>query len=186
MQTIRNAVIMPGGSQEPLLTADQLCIGAFVTGVAATHLWEIVDISRTDITLQKLPRPAMPCATHNLNGFHYTTPGEHGQAAECTCGLRKTGISELLPKVRGKARIHIITCDRQALQKPAIGEVYAYLSNDTPMFAGINPDGVHWSDSMPLVPILHKVWELPSELQALAFDHNPTNEESEGELAIPF
>ena len=156
METLQNSPIQLAGTQEPLLHKRQIIPGVILAGRMATYVWKVLEVDDDIVTCVKMPTSLVACV------HQYTlVPG--GEA--CTCGMRRQPMKDFLPVVKGKARFHMISLSDGLLQMPNKYAVYAYV-----IPGGTKTVTVHdgkWSEPVPLVPVLHKVWELPDALRAI-------------------
>ena len=172
MQTRKDSPIALAGTQVPLLYIEQLQPGQLLIGQAASHIWEVLEVVGGQITMAKFPR--QPCTFCE----HTFVPKGSGQ--ECACGVRKQpikGKEGFLPIKPGRARIHLLELPPD-VRTPQEYEFYAYLEGAIAKFVTIVSTGgsgtmpqpgsaTKWSESIPIIPILHKVWTLPLPLQSL-------------------
>jgi len=174
MQTTKDCQIQLAGEQVPLLHQDQLRRGVYLAGPTSQHVWEIVEVKQTIVVLQKLPKQ-VPCLEHAFVS--------KGQGEECVCGLRNQPIAGdmgLLPKKPGLARIYLII-PNAIPQMPEEFTLYAYLTEckEIKIVRSIRGREVrgtaiakcNWSQSLPIIPILYKVWEVPKALRDLSTTH---------------
>ena len=178
MQMQQETDIQLAGEQVPLLGRHQLRPGIFLVAEAASHLWEVTEVYEERISMQRLPR-----GTLDLDHKHNFTPIGSGQ--HCTCGLRQqpiTGEKGLLPLKPGRARFHIIAPrEGTVMRLPQKYEVYAYLAaNQTIKFLTA---GTVWSEAVPIIPVLHKVWKLPTAMRTLL---ESQTQGEEVDVEIPF
>ena len=156
MDTLQNSPIQLAGTQEPLLHKRQLAPGVLLTGRMATYVWKVVDIDEGMVICAKMPASLVACV-------HRYTQVPGGEA--CTCGMRRQPMKDFLPVVKGKARFHVISLSDGLLQMPNEYAVYVCV-----IPGGMKTVTVHdgkWSEPVPLVPVLHNVWELPDVLRAI-------------------
>ncbi len=79
MQTQRDrAGIISAATQTPLVQAGQLKVGQWLTGVGAAHVWEVVEVDSTTLTIRKLPVGSSP--QHHVRGVDHTWTGAAGGA----------------------------------------------------------------------------------------------------------
>ena len=160
MQTRRDCVISVG-QQAPLLNAEQLHVGALLTGIGMSHLWEIVEIAGSNLHIAKLPRVAPLC-----EGSHTLSP--LGRGSVCSrCPIRVQAMTEFLPLKPDKARVHVIV-PSAPVETPVPYTVYGGLSgvNDVKLYH-VMPNG-QWNEPLPPYARLHKIWSIPAGLQQLA------------------
>ena len=168
MQSTRNEGPTLAGSQVPLLNQEQLQPGVLLTGLAARHVWELLGVEGANATMQRLPRTVIvPCCT-----AHAYVNNSTGRGRLCTnCGHRVQALSDLLPSVAGKAKFHIISSTHGVRYTPAEYTVYAWITREgvlKTVTIKADPDGHHqWSEALPIVPELHKVWTLPEALRTM-------------------
>jgi hypothetical protein len=159
MQTSRESITL-SGTQVPLLREEQLRPGVLLTGVAMTHVWEIVGVERNQLFIRKLPATKVPCAA----GAHVFAV--YGRGHVCSaCEVRKQAISEFMPKREDKARVHLIT-PNAAVQAPQPYTVYGYLLPDGTVKT-VHKDGDTWDHPLPVIPTLSIVWTIPESLRSL-------------------
>ena len=159
MDTLQNSPIQLAGTQEPLLHGRQLIPGVLLAGRMAAHIWKVLEVDESIVTCIKMPTSIAWC------GHHYAPATGGGEV--CTiCGTRRQPIKDFLPLTRGKARFHMISLLDAPLNTPKEHTIYAYLLPTGEMKTVTVKDG-KWSGPVPLVPVLHKVWELPDALRAM-------------------
>lgn len=100
-QPVAQVGLISGATQSILLTADQIRVGVFMTGLAANFLHEVVQVEGGVITTQIHPKPAVPMPhTHAFTQMANTG---------CLCGLRKHPVAVWMSENRETPRSHIIT-----------------------------------------------------------------------------
>lgn len=160
MQTSRERIEL-AGTQVPLLREDQLQPGVLLTGVAMSHVWEVLRLERTQVYIRKLPATTVPCAP---DAHTFETYGR-GQVCS-TCQTRKQAISEFMPKREDKARVHVLQ-SRTPLMAPLPYTIYGYLLADgTVKTVSVNTDS-NWSELLPVIPTLSIVWTIPESLRQM-------------------
>ena len=168
MQTSQDTIVH-AGVQTPLLTADQLRVGVLLTGIAMSHIWEVLEVERTHLSLIRLPKKPL-CQTHTLVSI--------GRGQHCiTCGMRRQEIKDFLPLKPEKGRVYLIT-PRAPMERPEPYTVYGGITGAGAIklyqlsAGGINltpePETYQWSEALPLFPILHKLWSIPARLRELS------------------
>ena len=159
MQTSREGMQL-AGTQVPLLREEQLTPGVLLTGVAMSHVWEVLSIERNQLFIRKLPATTVPCRTE----AH--TFATYGRGHVCSaCQVRKQDIVEFMPKREEKARVHVIV-PRAPLQAPQPYTIYGHLlPNGTVQTVSVN--GTAWDVSLPVIPSLSIVWTIPQELRSM-------------------
>lgn len=171
MQTSRENVTL-AGTQVPLLREEQIQPGVLLTGVAMTHVWEVLSVERNQVFIRKLPATRIVCAS---DAHVFAT---YGRGHVCSlCELRKQGIGEFMPKREEKARVHVITPSSAVLQ-PQPYTVYGYLlPNGTVETVHLN--GTNWDRALPVIPSLSIVWTIPESLRAMVSNtfSGPSNPE---------
>ena len=161
MQTAQNTV-MVAGVQTPLLTADQLEQGTIITGIAMSHLWEVLQMQAGLVFIRKVEGPE-PCDTHMMVAY--------GRGHVCSrCQVRTQGIADFLPIKPGKARVHVIQPISTGCRKPELFTVYGGVmkSGEVKLFH-LAPSRV-WNEALPPFPALVPVWTIPDRLRALVQD----------------
>lgn len=155
------------GSQEPLLRASQICVGVLLTGIKAEHVWQVVALDGHMVSIVMLPLSEQ-YDHHRRTGSGHTFATQ-GQGSVCVCGLRTQLVKDFLPSKPKKARFHVISI----VDRPVL------IPKDTALYAAIQPGntvkivtvlpGQGWSEPVPIVPVLHKIWEIPnSVIQAMS------------------
>ncbi len=173
MQTQQNQTgIVSGATQVPLLERGQIRAGVWLTGIAAAHVWEVVEVTSQELTLMKLPAPAIQ--DHSTHTF-----AAQGGGQVCGCGVRRQPIKDFLPVKAGKARVYVLEAADRPLVQPKVGEFYAGMANGAPLIVESLVAAAKWSQAVPIVPELHKVWELPPELGVLLRTAPINNREEE-------
>ena len=159
MQTTHDVNPVSAVTQEPLLHQEQLVPGLLLTSLAGNFIWRVVERAAVNTILAKYP------LLQTTTCEHHWAPDGRGQL--CACGMRQTTIKELLPLQAGKARFHMLVPKPTAIvSTPTQHAVYAYLAEAGVIrYVTLLPMGVQWSRPMPIVPILHKIWALPMELE---------------------
>lgn len=161
METLQNSHIQLAGTQEPLLHKRQIIPGVLLTGRMAAHIWKVLEIEESIVTCIKMPTSGVWC------GHHYAPVTGGGET--CVCGARQQPINDFLPLKKGKARFHVISLSDGLVNVPKEHTIYAYLLPNNTVKTIIVKNG-KWSEPVPLVPALHKVWELPDALRAMCDD----------------
>lgn len=163
MQTSRERLEL-AGTQVPLLREDQIQPGVLLTGVAMSHIWEVLRIERTQVFIRKLPATTTPC----VSDAH--TFAAYGRGHVCSvCQTRKQAISEFMPKREEKARVHVIQ-PRNALIAPQPYTIYGYrLPDGSVKTISLMTDNT-WSEALPVVPALSVVWTIPESLRRMVRD----------------
>lgn len=159
MQTSRENITL-AGTQVPLLREDQIQPGVLLTGVAMTHVWEVLHVNERHALIQKLPAIAVVCApeTHTFTAC--------GRGHVCSaCQVRKQALTEFLPKREEKARVHVLT-PSSALLQPQLYTLYAYLLADGSVRTTSLTNG-QWDIALPILPRLSIVWAIPESLRAM-------------------
>ena len=175
MQTSRENVTL-AGTQVPLLREDQIQPGVLLTGVAMTHVWEVVQVESRHALIQKLPATTVLCApdAHTFAAY--------GRGHVCSaCQLRKQALIEFLPKREEKARVHVLT-PSSALLQPQPYTLYAYLLADGTVKTTSVTNG-QWDQALPVLPRLSIVWTIPESLRAMVSGRFA---EDSGATEIPF
>ena len=169
MQTTQNETAILAGTQEPLMDLEQLQPGALLVGATMRHIWSVDAVNGAEITLQKLPISVINGHIHQFTTI--------GKGRSCLCGLRQQDAKDFLPASAGKPRVHVISVSSRELSIPQKYEIYAYLRSNGEVkivtaTEGPQPVGNHddstlqWSQDLPILPVLHKVWSLPDALKA--------------------
>ena len=158
MDTLQNSPIQLAGTQEPLLHRRQIIPGVLLAGRMAAHIWKVLEIEEDVVICTKMPASIATCA-------HHYTPVPGGET--CICGARRQPIKDFLPLTRGKARFHMISLLDKVLNVPKEHTIYVYILPSGQMKTIVVKDDGKWSEPVPLVPVLHKVWELPDALRAM-------------------
>ena len=166
MQTAQNTV-MVAGVQTPLLTAEQLEQGTIITGIAMSHLWEVLWIGHQDsaekwLFIRKVEGPE-PCDNHAMVAY--------GRGHVCSrCQVRKQDVKDFLPIKPGKARVHVIQPISTGCRKPELYTVYGGVmkSGEVKLFH-LAPSRI-WNEALPPFPALVPVWTIPDRLRALVQD----------------
>ena len=192
MQTTPSPSLLSASEQVPILRADQMRVGAFVTGAAMEYLWEVVALHGGGNTMDiiEFPRVAPPCAGHTF--------ATYGRGEKCQCGLRRIAIAEFLPRKPDKPRAYILQT-RGELRTPMEGAIYAHLSGQELAYCSVvnvhmpsNPGEVRpdyhlqWDHSIPIFPSLLCAWSVPPALQALCHEGEIVNGESPIANDVPF
>ena len=161
MQTSHDNTVISAASQEPVLHKEQLIPGILLVSLAGSYIWSVIDIHGEDIILAKMPYGGTIHDTHTWA----VVGNERGQT--CHCGFRKTTQAELLPLQADKARFHvIIPKPNTTILIPEKYAIYAYLKQDGSLVRVTINENHQWSETLPIIPTLHKVWVLPNELKA--------------------
>jgi hypothetical protein len=162
MQTSTDTVTS-AGIQTPVLTADQLQPGVFITGVAMAHVWEIMrhlPLGTGTVWLRKVGG-AEPCAA---DSHQWVTYGR-GQVCD-RCAIRSQAVADLLPLRPEKARVYTIQPAQTGCQAPHPYTVYAGVMGSEVRLYQLLPSGL-WNVAMPLFSELVPVWTVPDALRAL-------------------
>ena len=159
MQTSRETVTL-AGTQVPLLREEQIQPGVLLTGVAMTHVWEVIHVDERHAHIRKLPATALLCAPE----AHVWTAYGRGHVCS-TCQLRKQLLLEFLPKRETKARVHVLT-PSSTLLPPQPYTVYGYLLPDGTAKTVSVTNG-NWDHVVPVLPRLSIVWTIPESLRAM-------------------
>lgn len=170
MQSSHTTITL-AGEQTPLLAQDQLHEGALVTGVAASHVWEIMRRDTTHIEMRKAPTTQRYACIPELPG-RMLSPHRFsvvGRGQVCTvCQMRRQEIKDLLPIKTGKARVCVITPRSSSmLLVPQPSTVYGALLGTELKLYHLN-NGM-WNEPLPIYPELLKIWEIPEALRSLDF-----------------
>lgn len=147
------------GTQVPLLREDQIQPGVLLTGLAMSHIWEVLRIERRQAFIRKLPSDTnVICNEHAFAAY--------GRGHVCSvCQVRKQAVSEFMPKREEKARVHVITPTGPLVQAQPY-TIYGYLlPNGTIQTVHLN--GANWSMTLPIIPTLSVVWTIPESLRAM-------------------
>ena len=161
------ASVTSGATQDPLLNTEQLTPGCIIVGIASTHAWQIEEMG-DEIVLQRLPVPCIP--THHTH--QYKLHGKQ-QRPLCICGKLRTPLASLMPKPGSatRARFHILTPNGLLLQPAQNNVIYGGVARDgTVVHLSIktqNAPNMWTINNVPIIPVLHKIWEMPVELQVL-------------------
>lgn len=169
METSKDTNVRLAGTQAPLLDAAQLRPGVLLTGVAGSFVWQVLELDGAILYIQKLPATLLPCAkdAHQLSAF--------GRGRVCSvCQVRAQALSDFMPKVENKARVHVITMAGEL--RPALPHtVYGYLlPNGTARL--VHMSGGIWNETLPIVPKLGVVWTIPAELRAMVNEETGPNQ----------
>lgn len=159
MQTSRENITL-AGTQVPLLREDQLQPGVLVTGVAMSHVWEVMGITGSSILIRKLPATTVPCAI----AAHTFAPFGRGHVCSA-CEVRKQPIVDFLPKREDKARAHILT-PRNTLLAPQPYTVYGFRKPNGEVQT-VHVTGTTWDQALPVLPSLAVIWTIPESLRAM-------------------
>ncbi len=159
MQTSREHVAL-AGTQVPLLREEQIQPGVLLTGVAMSHVWEVVRVERTHVFIQKMPVTAVPCAPD----AHVFVAFGRGQVCSA-CQMRKQAMSEFLPKREDKARVHVIT-PSNTVMTPQPYTVYGHLLANGTVQAVHLSNGA-WDRALPVIPTLSIIWTIPESLRSM-------------------
>ena len=139
----------------PVLEASQLRVGTYLTGIFPSSVWEVLEVQRIHLMVQKVPHYSCTMERHAF------TPTKGGGQA-CLCGMRQQAIKDFLPiHTWAKARVHMIT-PLGTVRTPEANAVYAALTPGECMMYTTN--GMVWSGPLPIIPELHEVWRLPEAL----------------------
>lgn len=169
MQTSRERVTL-AGTQVPLLREEQIVPGVLVTGVAMSHVWEVMRLERSQVFIRKLPATTEPCApdAHTFAAY--------GRGHVCSvCQVRKQAVSEFMPKREEKARVHVIT-PSSALLHPMPYTLYGYLLPNGKAQTVSATNG-NWDQTLPVIPTLSILWTIPESLRALTTGRYTTTDE---------
>lgn len=179
MQTSKESSVQLAGTQQPVVNINQLTVGAIITGVAMQFAWRILQIADGDVWMVKLPVTVPPCRTHQFQ------PYGRGQVCQ-TCQLRRQKLEDFLPRTENKPRSYIITPAGE-LYQPEPFTLYGSLVREgtTPSLKTVwlNSESTtpQWNETLPLIPALHVIWTIPSELRALVSE-TPTVENEDLEI----
>jgi hypothetical protein len=162
MQHVTIPEVPSGGIQAPLLRADQLQPGVILTGQAAVHVWQVVElVGPSSVKMRKVPDPVV-----GLPHTHAWQPQGRGQA--CVCGLRVQPVATFLPtSATAKPRAFVVTPPPEGIGQAVTGAIYAYLKPDGQVGTVTLGANGQWSAILPLLPQLHRLWALPEALQAM-------------------
>ena len=166
MQTT-NDTIISAGTQTPLLKAEQLEPGLLITGIAMSHIWEILMVDPTHVFIRKVEGPES-CVDdmHNM--------GVYGRGQVCSrCQARRQETKEFLPLKPDKARVHIIQPMDKGAQKPEPFTVYGGMkkSGEVALYY-LHPNG-QWNTALPPFPALVRVWSIPESLRIMVKEGVP-------------
>ena len=146
-----------GCVEQPLLSAEQIVPGVFITGLGFTNVWEVLSVEGRHVHMAKVTFPATPRCTGETHSF-----GAGAAARECqVCGYRIHNMSGLLSKQPDAARSVVLT-PTGPLIVPDKYTVYV-----TAQGAGLNFSGNLWEHDMPIFPEVCAIWSVPEELRAL-------------------
>ena len=145
-----------GCTEQPLLSAEQIVPGVFITGLGFTNVWEVVQVDGIHIHMVKvLLQDAPRCAGEHT--FRRT-----GSAQECTCGYRIHNMSGLLPTRPDTARA-VVLAPTGPLVVPDKYTVYVTAQGMKLDIGG----GGRWEQDLPIFPQVCAIWSVPEELRAL-------------------
>lgn len=148
---------LSGGHQEPLLSADQLNLitpaqiaaGVFLTGPAWERVWRLMQEPVDGvITIHNVMRP-LPADNH----IHSLNP-----RGECTCGLRKQAVADILTTRTTTPKTFLIT-PTVPLTLPNAFSVYVTAGGTLVLGRG------DWSMTLPIIPKLGVLWTVPVPLR---------------------
>lgn len=154
MRTGRSTI--SGATQTPLLRADQLVPGVFITGAAASNVWEIVGRRGDDIELSLVKAaPNTFCAEHNLR------PRPTGTLRTCTCGYALEAAASLLPLREDTPRVTLLVPSGRVI----VPDRYTVYVGANQTILTVLGDG-NWDEAtVPVIPKLYPVWTVPDELR---------------------
>lgn len=159
MQTLKTSGVQLAGTQAPLLEAEQVRVGVILAGILLNNIWEVIGKDGGMLTLRMLPAKVCNLAEHEFKEVPQSKTTPRGR--QCACGLRMQETKDFLPLKEGKARIHIIAPKGEVVQP---SEYAVYASREVvPTFHTLNKG--QWSGQLPLIPLLHKVWDLPEAMK---------------------
>jgi hypothetical protein len=167
LTTQESSLSTPSGvTQVPLLTADQLSVGAILTGPAWTVVRQIDNIAGSMVGMIKFGTPLLP-------GHVHTAPLD-GTASGCACGYKRTNIANILPVQGGPARSYILVPVGDTLP---VDQWTVYATRHSDGRGGWLVGRGAWSiTSMPIIPLLEPVWTLPQALRDLLEEATPAIE----------
>lgn len=175
------STITSAGVQQPLLSRSQLIPGSFLTGIAMSHVWQIMNIVDDILVIQKMPHD--PTADHHTHTFTRQGSGEI-----CGCGLRKQKITDFLPIKPDKARVHVITpVDGRSLIEPKPFAIYAgVIGSEVKVYTleadGGNSNRFQWNEALPIIPELYEIWRVPPALVAYFVENPAPNSDTEADF----
>ncbi len=145
-----------GATQTPLLHADQLVPGVFLTGVAFNNVWEVLGIQGDDVALSLLQAtPNIHCAAHTLR------PPITGTLRTCACGYVLEAVASLLPLRDDTPRV-VLLVPHGPLVVPDAYTVYLTGTGETLTANAAHQWGV---ESMPVIPKVYPLWTVPEHLR---------------------
>lgn len=166
MQLDTNMDALSGATQVPLLSRDQLMVGAILTGEAWATIRRVERIEGTTIYLQRLPPTGPPDHAHAFS--------QHGNT-ECACGLMRQPLAELLPVHATTPRTHLLT-PAGGLVVPNLYTLYGLQEGATLRIITMQSDrqwaqgstgGLMSRRRLPIVPRLAVLWTIPERLQEI-------------------
>ena len=166
---------LTGFTQTPLLDAEQMVVGAIITGIVMSYVWTVTARESDTVEIERLPRPtANRCVTHDWEAY--------GRGYKCRhCQSRRMPVNEFTPKRENKPRAFILA-PHGPIQTVRPGALYAGLiaEDDIQLVSAIEggeqlavmgqtppPREITWERSLPIFPKLVEIWSLPLPLTEL-------------------
>ena len=144
-----------GCAEQPLLSAEQIVPGVFITGLGFNNVWEVLRTEGQQVHMVKVTCPqSVPCT-----GEHELRRVTTGQ--ECRCGYRIHSMTGLLPTRPDTARA-VVLAPTGSLVIPDKYTVYTTVQGQI-----VNAEGNRWARDMPIFPQVCAIWSVPEELRAL-------------------
>ena len=150
---------LDGGTLVPVLTADDIRPGSLLTGIAYQSVRRVVNIEDDTVYLLKLPETP-PEAGHR---HRFTRHSDH---SECSCGLMRKPLADILPSDPGIARTYRLDSVAPLLV-PDRFTIYQLPTGNG--LVTVSPTG-SWNGTttqLPIITKLHPVWSVPAALREL-------------------